>query len=127
MELIRFYYVIDVNDPEQIYVGSTKLTLQERLHNHWTLRNSVINRTGLSFYMKDKNKTDFEIFLIEEKECNKLERKMIEDEYIQQMGLLNRSRAIKDPAKKKQYRKDTNNHRNEYARLWRLKKKQSQQ
>jgi len=123
MELIRFYYVIDVNDPEQIYVGSTKMTLQQRFDDHYEHRNQKRNQTALSIYMKDKPKTNFEIFLIEEKKCDKIERKQIEDEWIQQMGLMNKFRAINDPAKKKQYYIDNKIHLNELKRLWRLKKK----
>jgi len=83
--LVRFYYVIDINDPEQIYVGSTEKTLQERLNNHWSKRNGISEST-LSNYMKNKQRVDFEIFLIEEKECaTKLERLKIEGDWIQQM------------------------------------------
>jgi len=144
MELIRFYYVIDVNDPEQIYVGSTKLTLQERLNLHWYHRN-LHKITALSRYMKDKQKTDFEIYLIEEKICTKLEQDQIEDGWISQIGLMNKKKNIADPEKniiyqskyrennkslmkeyQKEYRKNNKVHMNELTRLWRLKKKLSE-
>jgi len=120
--LIRFYYVIDVNDPEQIYVGSTQLTLQERLDTHWYSRNNKF-KTKLSTYMKDKQKFDFEIFLIEEKDCTKLEQNQIEDEWIQQMGLINKCRALKDPNYNKEWNKAHPEKCLEASRQWKLKKK----
>ena len=99
--LIRFYYVIDINDPEQIYVGSTIKTLQKRLNCHWEQRYSPWN-TSLSQYMKNKQKNDFEIFLIEEKECNKLERDQIENEWIHQIGLMNKVSVIANPEQVKE-------------------------
>ena len=66
--LIRFYYVIDINDPEQIYVGSTKFNLQERLNMHWKARVREKRISMLSHYMKNKQKTDFEIFLFDERD-----------------------------------------------------------
>lgn len=131
--LIRFYYVIDVNDPEQIYVGSTEKTLQERLNQHWWNRNSKNNK-ALSSYMQDKQKSDFEIFLIEEKDCTKLERQQVEDEWIQQMGLINKCRALKNPEcagkwhkehpeYKKEYNIKLKKEHSEYNRQYYLKKK----
>jgi Uri superfamily endonuclease len=132
--LVRFYYVIDITDPEQIYVGSTTKTLQERLISHWKGRNNKKCYSMLATYMKDKQQSDFEIFLIEERECaTKSEQLQQEDEWIQQMGLMNKRRAvfIYNPELKSQYDKEyfEKNRERKYAqskewkRQWRLKNK----
>ena len=91
----KIYYVIDIHNPENIYVGSTTKTLIKRLHTHWHNRTSGIGLTSLSQYMIGKNKNDFEIFLITE--CSKENYKNLEQEWIELIGTLNKNCVIASP------------------------------
>ena len=84
------YYILDTKNPENIYVGSTNKTLEQRLKKHYSGINSK-HQTMIARYMKDKHFDDFEIYLIQE--CSDDERLPLEQQWIDDIGTLNKQRA----------------------------------
>lgn len=92
----KIYKIICIEDPDQFYIGSTCLTIQQRWQSHKnSSRNPKKNKTKLYRTINDKGLDKYVIELVEDYPCEShLELRKREDHFILQLKpTLNTSRA----------------------------------
>jgi flagellar biosynthesis/type III secretory pathway protein FliH len=120
----KIYKISCKTDPNLIYVGSTTLSLWQRLRYHKNDCKKMSRNAKLYQQINDNDWSNWEIELIEEVEFED-KKKLYEREghYIQSIGTLNTYIAGRDD---KQYREDNRDKARECQKQWRKDNRQYQ-